>query len=293
MFRVNLLGTFLGMRTCAPELRKTGGHGSWIVNISSAAAWSASSGTGRTGRRSGASVGSPKTAAMELGPEIRVNSVHPGPIETDMLPMGSSDRFRRLPLARTGKPEEVAELVLFLASDSSSYITGAEFAGRRRARSPGADDVTSEAGDGLPEHVAVEVVRSGERHPLHEPAVTLPSRELADLVRWADHRERVEHLVGDERRHLHPVAGDATARAAGPGGAPNRGRRTRPGSRASSRRTRCARVSPRRRAAIAASSAPVTTSTVAQKSTSAMLRCARAAAFDRRDDPGLQVAAAC
>ena len=68
-----------------------------------------------------------KTAAMELGPEIRVNSVHPGPIETDMLPMGPPDRFKRLPLARTGKPEEVAELVLFLASDSSSYITGGEF----------------------------------------------------------------------------------------------------------------------------------------------------------------------
>jgi 3alpha(or 20beta)-hydroxysteroid dehydrogenase len=45
-----------------------------------------------------------------------------------MLPLGNASRFQRLPLARTGKPEEVAELVLFLASDASSYITGGEFA---------------------------------------------------------------------------------------------------------------------------------------------------------------------
>ena len=125
MFRVNLLGTFLGMRTCAPELRKTG-HGS-IVNISSAAGMTGFFGHGAYGASKWGVRGLTKTAAIELGPEIRVNSVHPGPIETDMLPAGNRDRFRRLPLARTGRPEEVAELVLFLASDASSYITGAEF----------------------------------------------------------------------------------------------------------------------------------------------------------------------
>ena len=126
MFRVNLLGTFLGMRTCAPELRKSG-HAS-VVNISSAAGMVGFFGHGAYGASKWGVRGLTKVAAMELGPEIRVNSVHPGPIETDMLPMGSPDRFKRLPLARTGKPEEVAELVLFLASDASSYITGGEFA---------------------------------------------------------------------------------------------------------------------------------------------------------------------
>jgi len=126
MFRVNLLGTFLGMRTCAPELRKTG-HGS-IVNISSAAGMIGFFGHGAYGASKWGVRGLTKVAAMELGPEIRVNSVHPGPIETDMLPLGNPDRFRGLPLGRTGKPAEVAELVLFLASDASSYITGGEFA---------------------------------------------------------------------------------------------------------------------------------------------------------------------
>jgi 3alpha(or 20beta)-hydroxysteroid dehydrogenase len=125
-FRVNLLGTFLGIRTCAPALRETG-RGA-IVNISSAAGMTGFVGHGAYGASKWGVRGLTKVAALELGPEIRVNSVHPGPIETDMLPDGPAQRFARLPLARTGKPAEVAELVLFLASDASSYITGAEFA---------------------------------------------------------------------------------------------------------------------------------------------------------------------
>jgi 3alpha(or 20beta)-hydroxysteroid dehydrogenase len=126
MFRVNLLGTFLGMRTCAPELRKSG-HGA-VVNISSTAGMVGFRGHGAYGASKWGVRGLTKVAAIELGPEIRVNSVHPGPIETDMLPLGDPERFTRLPLARTGRPSEVAELVLFLASDASSYITGGEFA---------------------------------------------------------------------------------------------------------------------------------------------------------------------
>ena len=125
MFRVNLVGTFLGTKTCAPELRRTG-RGS-IVNISSTAGIVGFRGHGAYGASKWGVRGLTKVAAIELGPEIRVNSVHPGAIETDMLPEGDPTRFRRLPLRRTGQPEEVAELALFLASDASSYITGAEF----------------------------------------------------------------------------------------------------------------------------------------------------------------------
>jgi 3alpha(or 20beta)-hydroxysteroid dehydrogenase len=125
MFRVNLVGTFLGIKTCAPELRRTG-RGS-IVNISSTAGIVGFRGHGAYGASKWGVRGLTKVAAIELGPEIRVNSVHPGAIETDMLPEGDPTRFHRLPLRRTGQPAEVAELALFLASDASSYITGAEF----------------------------------------------------------------------------------------------------------------------------------------------------------------------
>src|SRR5438477_123029 len=71
-----------------------------------------------------------KIAAIELGPlGVRVNSIHPGPIDTDMLPparAGDADRFGGLPLARVGSVDEVAALVLYLASDDASFITGAE-----------------------------------------------------------------------------------------------------------------------------------------------------------------------
>ena len=75
-----------------------------------------------------------KVAASELGPVIRVNSVHPGPIDTPMIHdmlVSSLDVLVGLqadtPLARVGTAEEVADLVLFLASEESSYCTGAEF----------------------------------------------------------------------------------------------------------------------------------------------------------------------
>jgi 3alpha(or 20beta)-hydroxysteroid dehydrogenase len=78
-----------------------------------------------------------KTAAIELAPlGIRVNSVHPGFIHTQMgnpnptaESRASLDRYsaRRVPLGRTGEPEDIANLTLFLASDESSFSTGSEF----------------------------------------------------------------------------------------------------------------------------------------------------------------------
>jgi 3alpha(or 20beta)-hydroxysteroid dehydrogenase len=64
--------------------------------------------------------------------KIRVNSVHPGPIETDMInwrtPEETAKRLKMVPMRRHGSAEEVAQLVLFLLSDESTYITGAEVA---------------------------------------------------------------------------------------------------------------------------------------------------------------------
>ena len=73
--------------------------------------------------------GMTKAAAIDLAPrKIRVNSVHPGPIDTEMLnvrtPEQNRQRLQLVPMKRMGTAEEVASLVLFLLSDESSYITG-------------------------------------------------------------------------------------------------------------------------------------------------------------------------
>jgi 3alpha(or 20beta)-hydroxysteroid dehydrogenase len=74
-----------------------------------------------------------KAAAIDLAPrKIRVNSVHPGPIDTDMLKVRSPDQSRerltRVPMSRMGTADEVAQLVLCLLSSESGYIIGAEVA---------------------------------------------------------------------------------------------------------------------------------------------------------------------
>jgi 3alpha(or 20beta)-hydroxysteroid dehydrogenase len=74
-----------------------------------------------------------KAAALDFAPRnIRVNSVHPGPIDTEMLHVRTAEQNRQrvqmVPMKRMGTAEEVAKLVLFLLSDESAYITGAEVA---------------------------------------------------------------------------------------------------------------------------------------------------------------------
>ena len=129
MVTVNQTGVFLGMRTAAPAMQANG-SGS-IVNISSIAGMANASIAHAYGATKWAVRGMTKSAAVELGPSgIRVNSVHPGIIETQMLEEFGEFRgllAERIPLGRTAAAEEVAKLVLFLASDDSSYCTGHEF----------------------------------------------------------------------------------------------------------------------------------------------------------------------
>ena len=108
-------------------MRAAGGGA--IVNISSMAGIKGYLHHGAYGASKWGVRGLTKTAAAELGKDgIRVNSVHPGPIKTAMLPESPEGdaRFSYLPLGRPGEAEEVANLVLFLASDESSFITGTE-----------------------------------------------------------------------------------------------------------------------------------------------------------------------
>jgi 3alpha(or 20beta)-hydroxysteroid dehydrogenase len=129
---VNQIGCFLGMKAVIPAMREAGGGS--IVNTSSTAGFVGTGGLVAYTASKFAVRGMTKTAAIELGRYgIRVNSVHPGGIDTPMGNPGMGDgidewfKQQRLPMSRIGKPEEVASLMLFLASDESSYSTGSEF----------------------------------------------------------------------------------------------------------------------------------------------------------------------
>lgn len=133
VIRVNQVGTFLGMRAVAPGMIAAGGGS--IVNTSSIEGLAAAPTLVAYTASKFAIRGMTKVAALELGGKgIRVNSVHPGMIETQLLPTAlggiSVDLARigrKLPLRRVGQAEEIANLIVFLASDESSYCTGAEF----------------------------------------------------------------------------------------------------------------------------------------------------------------------
>lgn len=128
---INQHSVFYGMRAVLPSMLKAG-HGS-IVNISSIAGIAANYGFPSLAYVASkfAVRGMTKATAIEYGPHnIRVNSVHPGFIQTPMMVEATNeeggDALSLIPLGRIADPQEVSNLVLFLASDESSYITGSE-----------------------------------------------------------------------------------------------------------------------------------------------------------------------
>ena len=130
---INTIGVFLGMRAVAPTMiaQESGS----IVNISSVAGLVAAAGAIGYGASKFAVTGMTKTAAIELARyNVRVNSIHPGMIDTEMIHEVASHDDARLarmanatPFRRSADPDEIASLALFLASDESSFSSGSEF----------------------------------------------------------------------------------------------------------------------------------------------------------------------
>jgi NAD(P)-dependent dehydrogenase (short-subunit alcohol dehydrogenase family) len=128
---INAKGVFLGSKSAIGAMRDAGGGS--IVNISSTAGLMGSTVSSAYNASKGAVRLLTKATAVQYGPEkIRANSVHPGPIDTEMVKQVFLDeslkeeRLSAIPAGRFGRAEEVANCVLFLASDEASYMTGSE-----------------------------------------------------------------------------------------------------------------------------------------------------------------------
>jgi cyclopentanol dehydrogenase len=129
---INVKGVFLGTKHALPAMRAAGGGS--IINISSTAGLVGSPGgtSAYTATKGAVRLFTKATAIQHAKEGIRCNSVHPGPIATDMIrdmlesPAMLEARMRRLPMGRVGTPEDVAYGVIYLASDESAYMTGSE-----------------------------------------------------------------------------------------------------------------------------------------------------------------------
>lgn len=124
---VNLTGTFLGMKYILPLMKENGGS---IINISSVAAMIGTSGPfAYTASKGGVRSMTKNVAAHYAKYNIRVNSIHPGGVKTPMI-SSDEDMLKQvslaIPLGRISEPAELSNVVLFFATEESSYITGAE-----------------------------------------------------------------------------------------------------------------------------------------------------------------------
>ena len=151
MIDINLTGNFLGIQAGGRGADRVGHRGprrrsvttGSIVNISSAQGIKPSPGNAAYASSKWGQRGLTKIAALELAPLVRVNSVHPGPIDTPMIrPMLEADTgvlkqlVADVPLERVGTAADVARLVLFLASDEAGYCNGSESWSRADGCSP-------------------------------------------------------------------------------------------------------------------------------------------------------------
>lgn len=128
---VHAKGAFLGMKHAIPEMRKAGGGS--IINVSSIYGLVGSQTSTAYHAAKGAVRILTKSAAVQYAAEnIRVNSIHPGFCETPMTRVSQSDpenhraTLARIPMGRLGQPQELAQGMLYLASDDSEYVTGSE-----------------------------------------------------------------------------------------------------------------------------------------------------------------------
>ncbi|MDP6800769.1 MAG: glucose 1-dehydrogenase [SAR202 cluster bacterium] len=131
ILEVNATGVFLGTKATIPAMQQAGGGS--IINISSTAGMVGSGrGSAYGTSKGGIKVFTKYTAVQHADDNIRANSIHPGPIDTEMIadnigtPEGRATSESRIPMGRIGTVDDVAFGALFLASDESSYMTGAE-----------------------------------------------------------------------------------------------------------------------------------------------------------------------
>jgi 3alpha(or 20beta)-hydroxysteroid dehydrogenase len=123
---INLTGVFNGIKAAVPALKQAGGGS--IVNMSSLAGMRGEAGMSGYVATKWAVRGLTKAAALDLARYgIRANSVHPGVVRTPLMAEGPQPGTSHVAMGRYGEPNEIANLTVFLASDESSFSTGAEF----------------------------------------------------------------------------------------------------------------------------------------------------------------------